>query len=480
VVVDLSAEAPPELALPAAAPPVLGLVATPALAGHYVMRVRIAAEIPFETRREETLTTILFGEEPPADLRPPVEQLYRRLFPTGTSQEPNAHRDEPTAANPETPAAFRLGPVGFRPYAMVSYLNADTASGDPPQAIGDQYIQVQPSVSADTAVGLGRLTVSYEPRLRAFSSSSAVQPTTHWLNASLGLPVGARVQLSATEHFSKGVLEATEVDPGKEYFFNLGAFRRLASGLSAQVEVGPRIGLEFGASWNDVKVDPGAAFFSYREEGAHAGLGYEISPNLKASLTYVYGRVPPPSTRPEAEATSHGAALSLSGELAPLTTGRAEVSYTVEDTPNAGEGGTSYRGVTAQVGLRRELGHTSALDLTVRRNLDPSAFESNGFYVATLIESVLTLPGPYSTYLRGGLGYQWSDYRTNATAIGEPRADRLLAWYAGLGRLLGEHAALRVDYRRERRSSNLPGFDITTNALVVQVSLGWLGGGASP
>jgi hypothetical protein len=479
VVVSLPAEGPDGLALPEPVAPLLGVTRGPA-SGRFVLRVRIAPEVPFETRREDALTTVLFGEQPPADLRPPVEQLYRRLFPTGTTMEPNPHRPEPAEANPEAPAAFRLGRVAFRPYALVSYLNADTVSGNPPQAIGDQYIQVQPGVSADTPLGLGRLTVSYDPRLRAFSSSSAVQPTTHWLNAGLDLPVGSRVQLRATEHFSKGVLEATEVDPGKEYFFDLGAFRRFSTEVSGRIEVAPRVSAELGAHWNDVKVEPDAAFFSYRGYGSQAGLAYEISPNLRLGLAYTYAHFPRPANRPEAEATAHGAALSLSGEVAPLTAGRAEIAYTAQDTPNAGAGGTRYRGLTASAGLRRDLGPTAALDLSMRRTLDPSAFENNGFYIATLIESVLTLPGPYRTYLRGGLGYQWSDYRTQASAIAEPRADRLLAWYAGLGRLLGERAGLRVDYRRERRSSNLPGFDITTNALVVQVSLGWLAGGAAP
>jgi hypothetical protein len=479
VVVALAADAPIGLALPAPVAPILALTAQP-LPGRFVLRVRVAPEVPFETRREDALTTVLFGEQAPADLRPSVEQLYRRLFPTGTTMDPTAHRLEPTESNPETPAAFRLGRVGFRPYAQVSYLNADTASGNPPQAIGDQYIQVQPGVSADTRLGLGGLTVSYEPRLRAFSSSSAVAPTTHWLNAALELPVGARVQLSASEHFSKGVLEATEVDPGKEYFFDLGGFRRFSTSLSGRIEVGPRIGLDLGANWNDVEVEPGSSFFSYQDQGAHAGLGYELSPNVRAVLAYTWSRVPRPPDRPEAEATAHGASLSLSGELASLTTGRAELAYAAQDTPNAGAGGTRYRGLTTSIGLRRDLGHTSALDLSVRRSLDPSAFEDNGFYVATLVESVLTLPGPYRTFLRGGVGYQWSGYRTASAAIGEPRADRILAWYVGLGRLFGEHAGLRADYRRERRTSNLPGFDITTSALIVQVSLGWLGGGATP
>lgn len=479
VFVSLVAEAPDDLVLPPPAAPVVAL-RRDAVAGRFVLRVEIAPEVPFETRRDDALLTVLFGEQPPADLRPPVEELYRRLFPTGTTLGGAEPRPQTAEANPETPAAFRLGPVGFRPYVVVSYLNADTASGNPPQAIGDRYLQVQPGIGADTALGLGHLNVTYEPRLRAFSTNPAVSPTTHWLNASLEFPIGSRMQLSATEHYSQGVLEATEVDPGKEYFFDLSPFRRFATGVGGRIELGPRMSVDLGATWNDVEVDAESSFFSYREQGAHAGLAYEISPNVRALLAYAYGRVPRPPDRPEAEATAHGASLSLSGELAPLTTGRVEVSFTAQDTPNAGPGGQSYRGLTASVGLRRDLGHTSALDLSVRRSLDPSAFENNGFYIATLVESVLTLPGPYRSYLRGGLGYQWSDYRTDSAAIGEPRADRLLAWYAGLGRLFGERAALRVDYRRERRSSNLPGFDITTDAFVIQLSLGWLGGGGTP
>jgi hypothetical protein len=479
VVVSLSAEAHEGLSLPDPVAPILGIIGTRA-EGRYVLRVRVAPEVPFETRRENALTTVLFGEQPPADLRPPVAHLYPRLFPTGTALEPTARRPEASAANPEAPSAFRLGPVAFRPYAVVSYLNADTVSGSPPRAVGDQYLQVQPGIAADTTLGLGSLKVSYEPRLRAFSSSPSVQPTTHWLNASIDLPIGSRVQLGASEHFSKGVLEATEVDPGKEYFFDLGAFRRSSTGLTARIEVGPRLSVDLGGNWNDVQVDPSAAFFSYRAHGGRAGLGYEMSPSLKAQLAYTYARIPRPAERPQAEATAHGAALSLSGDLAPLTSGRAEVAYAEQQTPNAGLGGTRYRGLTTSIGLRRELGYSSALDLSVRRSLAPSAFEDDGFYVATSVESVLTLPGPFRSFLRGGLGYQWSDYHTDATALAEPRADRIFAWYGGLGRLFGERAGLRLDYRRERRSSNLPGFDITTSALIVQASLGWLGGGANP
>jgi hypothetical protein len=290
--------------------------------------------------------------------------------------------------------------------------------------------------------------------------------------------LGSRTSLSLNEHFAKGVLEATEVDPGKEYFFDLGGFRRTTTGASVRFEVGPRTHLNVGGDFTEVKVADDAAFFSYRQHGARAGLSYDLGPNLRAGLTYHYARVPRPDDRPEAEATSHGASLGLSGDIAFLTTGTVDVSYTVQEAPNAGAGGTRYRGLTAALGLRRELGYSSALDVTVRRALNPSAFEDDGFYVATAVESVLTVPAPFEVSARAGVGYQWSDYRTDAVALGEPRADRIFAWYGGLSRTLGEKANLRVDYRRERRSSNLAGYDITTSALLVQLGLGWLSSGA--
>jgi hypothetical protein len=481
VLVTLGAEAPLDLVLPAPAPPVLALTREASSEpGRFVLRVRVRPQVPSEARRDGALVTVFLGERPASERRPSVEELYRRLFPTGLGAEPSARPPEPALAAPEEPAAFRLGPMGFRPHVQVSYVNADTATGEPPQVVRDQYLQVQPGLSADSPLGLGRLTVSYEPRLRSFSSTPAVKTTTHWLNAALSLPLGSRLQLGVTEHFSKGALEATEVDPGKEYFFDLGGFRRSTTGMTARVEVGPRLSVDLGGTWSDVKVDDDAAFFSYRERGARGGLSYELGPNLRLALAYVHGRIPRPEDRPEAEATSHGASLSLSGELMPLTTGRAEVGLTSQTTPNAGPGGTRYRGLTSIIGVRRELGYTTAVDLSLRRSLDPSAFEDDGFYIATSVDLVLTVPGPWRTQLRGGAGYQWSDYRTKALVLDGPRADRIFAWYAGLVRTLGEHARLRLDYRHEHRRSNLPGFDIPTSALVAQVDLGWLGGGATP
>ena len=62
-----------------------------------------------------------------------------------------------------------------------------------------------------------------------------------------------------------------------------------------------------------------------------------------------------------------------------------------------------------------------------------------------------------------------------AAPIGVPREDSILGWTLGLSRPVGSFGYLRADYRRDRRRSNLPGFDITTDGFIVQMGVGLLG-----
>jgi hypothetical protein len=477
--IELAAEATGALVLPEPLPPIVSVEADPG-PGLFVLRLLVAPEVAYEATTKAGLVTLVFGGPSAARAEPTVADLYRHLFPVGGEASERPVTDEDLRARPDdaaNSAPIRLGRVGVRPYVTFSYLDADTVSGDPPQILNDQYLQIQPGVGAQAPIGLGQLSVSYEPRLRQFSSIPEVEVTTHWLNGTLTLPVGSRVSLDARSHYSKGVLEATEVDPGGEYFFGLGEFEHLDFGVGADIEVGPRVRLHVGADARDISVAPEASFFSYAGRSARADLSYEISPNLRGGLGYFWSDIPSPVDRPEAEATAHSATFYLLGDLAPLTTGRVDVFYTAQDNPNAGPGGRSYRGITTRVGLRRELGHSSALDVNVMRGLYPSNFEDDGFYVVTSTEGVLTVGGPWETRLRAGVGYRWSDYRTDAEGLDGPRADRTLGWYVGASRPFGEHILTRVEYRRDRRQSNVRAGDITIDALLLEIGFGWFGGG---
>jgi hypothetical protein len=235
-----------------------------------------------------------------------------------------------------------------------------------------------------------------------------------------------------------------------------------------------------GGSWNEVSFDAPSNFFSYTEQTLRAGLGYEVTPSLRALLGYTYDRVPRPDQRPLAGSTAHAVGLSLKGEILPLLTGQIEVAYRDESAPLAAPGGQRFQGVTSAVTLKKEFRPDSFLDLLVNRSTEVSAFEQNAFYLTSAVQGGVTLPVPFSSSFRGSAGYQWNTYQTPASAIGAPREDTLFAWSVGLGRPLGTRAFLRGDYRRERRVSNLAGFSVTTHSLIVQVGLGLFGAPASP
>jgi hypothetical protein len=87
----------------------------------------------------------------------------------------------------------------------------------------------------------------------------------------------------------------------------------------------------------------------------------------------------------------------------------------------------------------------------------------------------VALPLPFEVQLNGGLGYQWNDYRTIASEIGEPREDRLLAWSVGLRRAIHRRLYLSGLYRAEDRRSNLDQFVVDTDGFYVQLEWNPLG-----
>jgi hypothetical protein len=47
----------------------------------------------------------------------------------------------------------------------------------------------------------------------------------------------------------------------------------------------------------------------------------------------------------------------------------------------------------------------------------------------------------------------------------------------GIGRPVTRHAYLRIDYRKERRDSNIDAFDTRSEALIIQLGFGVFGAG---
>ena len=362
-----------------------------------------------------------------------------------------------------------MGPFRVRASVDARYVDADTFVESQVEPTRDQYLEVQPRVAAVAPVGEGSFTLDYAPVLRAFATYDDVNSSSHTFGAGLDLPIGPSVTFRARDRFRSGVLDTRVVDPGGEYFFGLGRFYRNDVDAGVSIAVGPRLSVELGGAAGTVRFKEESNFFDYDTRSGSAGFGYEVTPSLKAIASYVYDRLPRPDERPEAESTAHSGRLTLTGDILPLLTGEVSVAYRDQSTPNAGLGGTGFSGVTLSAALTRQLGRESTLAVYASRATPPSAFEENGFYVSSALQGTLQVPLPAEFQLRGGLGYQWNDYRTIASEIGLPREDRILGWYVGLRRPVRQNLFLSAAYRGEDRQSNIDTFDTDANGLYLQL-----------
>jgi len=416
------------------------------------------------------------SSDPAAPEADDVQALYSRLFPASPTEATSTGDELQAFGDAGEPAdGFRVGPFRLKPFFTASYVHADASLLSTPGVVTDGYFQFEPGVAALAPLGLGTFTAEYAPAFRAGASFEATQEATHALTGTLDLPFAADSQLTVTDRFLASTLDTREVDPGGEYFFDLAPFRRNQVSANARLSVGPRLYLELGGAFASTSFDRPGGFFDYESRLGSAGVGYELSPNLRATVTYVYDDVPQPEERPEAEASAHSVLFALQGDLLPLLTGRLAVGFRDQETPNADREGRSFQGLAFSGSLTREFGRESTLSLLLNRSTPVSNFEQNGFYVNTMLSASVTAPVPASLSLDAGLGYSWNGYRVDALEIGVPREDGIFSLYAGLRRRIGQKWWASAFYRRERRRSNLDAFDVTSDGVLLQVSWGLFG-----
>ena len=478
VVIRVAAQAPAELPLPAVEAP-LEAIALEREAALTLVRVKVAPEVVFEASYEPGMLTVVFGELPAPELRGPVTpELYQKLFPAGLAEtEPEAPVEGFAGGGSE---GLRLGRVTLRPYVSAAWVDADVLAFSSPVPVRDQYLQLAPGVTASAPLRDGSFMAEYEARLRYFSSIPQVGETSHLAGARLELPLGSRTLLRLSHRYTRATLETTVVDPGREYFFDLTRFTYNESAAQARVDIGARMWVEGEGRWAwsrfDERQQP-SGFFDYDDRTFRAGLGYDVGSDLKATVSYAYQHLPASPDRAIVETDAHSVLGSLGGEVAALTSASLTLGLRRQTSPLATGASRSWNGMTLGGALRRELGHSTVAEVQVNRTSEPSAYDTNAFYLNNAILVSLTTPGPFQTWLRGGVAWLRNDYPNDAPDLGVPRRDDIFGWSLGIGRELGWRAWVRADYRRERRDSNVPGFDVTTDGFVIQMGLGLFGPG---
>lgn len=469
LLVTLSASLPESLALPEPRLPVevLRVDRGPPL----VLRLQVAENVPFETRQAgPTLHVSL--PAPPDDVPSSrtVAELYPLIFPPPA---PVAETAESPAGAAADEGGILLGPIRLHPRLTGTLVSSRVRLREDEEPVKATYYELQPGLGGDLAFRGGTLRLEYQPRLRFFSSFEEIEEPSHLVQASLDLPLlGPGLVLQARHRWARGILETSEVDPGREYFFDLARFTRNETTLGVRWETAARLVAEGDVHRNEVAFDDESGFFSFEERGAGLGLLYELTPAARATLRGGYSEVPGTEERPVAESDASWVRLGLAGEPLPLLTGTAEVGWERRQAPRAGPGGTRYHGLTVSASLTKEITRESRLTISANRQTQLSGFEDDAFYVTSSVQGDLAVSLPGSVSAHAGPHYRRNDYRTETGTLGEPRRDRILGWSVGAGRRLTRWALLRVDYTWERRRSNLDFYDTRTSSLLFHLGFG--------
>ncbi len=451
-------------------------------ASRSVVKVKVAPEVPFEASHEPGMLTVVFGELPAPELRGPVTpELYAQLFPTGSAGAGKEGAAEAVEGGAPAGEGIMIGRLALRPYVSASFVNADVLAFSAPVPVRDRYLQLAPGVTAKLPLGQGELSAEYEPRLRFFATIPEVGETSHFAGARLELPLGSRTIVRLTHHYTRATLETTVVDPGREYFFGLERFTYNESLAFARVELGARLWAESEGrlGWNRFDDPQQAGFIDYDSRALRAGLGYDIGSNLSATVSYAYDRLPPSPQRELVESSAHSVLATLAGEIGTLTQATLTAGLRRQENPLASGESRTYDGLTLGGSLRRELGRATSVDLQLNRNTEPSAYDTNAYYVNNAAAASLTAPLPFEFWIRGSLGFLRNQYPNPGTGLSEPRRDEIFGWSVGAGRNLGWRASVRADYRRDRRQSNVRGYDVTTSGFSIQLGVGLFGPGPS-
>jgi len=480
VVLRLPGVAPETVDLPRVEPPLEDLRLEPSETGT-VLRVRYPPGLHYEASQEPGMVTVVFGAPPSPEERGPVTpELYRLLFPVSVMEEEKREGELQERAVGREADGISVGRLVLRPYATVGYVDADILAFDTTEPTRARYLQVAPGVTATMPLMTGRFAAEYEPRMRFFSNIEELGTTSHFAGARYDFPLGSRTLVRVGHRYTRAVLETTIVDPGREYFYNLAPYHFNDTSLAARVEVGPSLNVDLDADFRWTRFDrENAGFFDYDAHTFGAGLGYDLRSDLRATVSYAYDAIPAPPQRPLAESRGHSVLATLAGQIGPLTSGTLTGGLRHQTNPLAVAGGESFTGFVLGGGLRRQMGYRSTLGLDLRRSADPSGFEDNPYYVNNQATLSLDVPIPFEMWLRGSLGYLRNSYPTVSATAGVKRRDEMWMWTVGVGRQLGTRTWIRADYRRESRTSNIPGLDITIDGFLIQLGIGRMSGGVA-
>ena len=404
------------------------------------------------------------------------EALFFNLFPTPLGDQQTLFNVNPIddIVPNEAVVGIRVGRFALRPSIDASYVRGSNLLLQSQDTFSDNALLVRGRLTAVLLDSANELEISYEGRYRDFERFELQDNFTNVVNINAKFMTTPRSSITFGNHFIQGAFESREFDPGGEVVGNTDPFyRNRVEGIYA-MELSERLGGEISGSFNRVEfTEPENDFFNYDQTNLGVSVLYSLSPLTSLVGEYVRETTRPDQTRPEAESDANVVLFGLRGEITPLLSGRVRVGYT-NQTFEQSLVPQSYSGLVADVGLRRQFGVSTALDFSVGRRSRPSAFQQNGFYLSNY--GTVRFVAPIVEKLRFSVNAAvfGNNYPLTDVATGIDRRDRTFSGAVGIAYFWMPLSYVSVDYRHDRRDSNLGEFSYRNNAVQFMVGFGFL------
>jgi hypothetical protein len=199
---------------------------------------------------------------------------------------------------------------------------------------------------------------------------------------------------------------------------------------------------------------------------------YELSPLTSLLGEYVRSVTPEPLERPQAGSVADAFLVGLRGELTPVLRGEIHAGYASQRFEHAAAP-QDFSGFVADASLTRDFGDAAALNVRAGRRTNPSAFDENGYYVSNYARLQLITPFARNLRLTTTAAFFLNDYPVPDTSA-VFRNDDIFSASAGLAYFFTPLTFLSVDYRHDRRNSNLDVFSYHSNAVQIMLGLGFV------
>ena len=404
------------------------------------------------------------------------EELFFNLFPTPLGDQQTLFNVNPIddIVPNEAVVGIRVGRFALQPSIDASYVRGSNLLLQSQDTYSDNALLVRGRLTAVLLDSASELEISYEGRYRDFERFELQDKFTNVVNINAKFMTTPRSSITFGNHFVQGAFESREFDPGGEVVGNTDPFyRNRVEGIYA-MELSERLGGEISGSFNRVEfTEPENDFFNYDQTNLGVSVLYSLSPLTSLVGEYVRETTRPDPTRPEAESDANVVLFGLRGEITPLLSGRVRVGYT-NQTFEQSLVPQSYSGLVADVGLRRQFSVSTALDFSVGRRSRPSAFQQNGFYLSNY--GTVRFVAPIVEKLRFSVNAAVfeNNYPLTDVATGIDRRDRTFSGAVGIAYFWMPLSYVSVDYRHDRRDSNLDEFSYRNNAVQFMVGFGFL------